>query len=165
MDNDSRLYRFDQSSSVVWHKSASHPREPRAEGLEPSKLDSPDWKSRLPIHAVIQPQGGDEASFLARPRPLLPSIASLSGLEVSHLFAPFGPSKTRLHAVLACAAVPFNEFDAKIRSKSHSSKVSIWIRFRFIAVWPVTRERERERGKKRINLWYRGILCGFLASS
>ncbi|KAG6480552.1 uncharacterized protein LOC122015255 [Zingiber officinale] len=64
------------------------------------------------------------ASFLARQRPLLPSMASLSGLHVAHLFSPFGPSKPRLHAVLACAAVPFNEFDAKVRSKSHSSKKS-----------------------------------------
>ncbi|KAG6484368.1 hypothetical protein ZIOFF_052883 [Zingiber officinale] len=64
------------------------------------------------------------ASFLARHRPLLPSMASLSCLHVAHLFSPFGPSKPRLHAVLACAAVPFNEFDAKVRSKSHSSKKS-----------------------------------------
>ncbi|KAG6537449.1 uncharacterized protein LOC122034349 [Zingiber officinale] len=74
----------------------------------------------MPTVAALLPQ----ATFFSRPRPLPLSITSLYDLHVAHLLSPFGRSKTRLPLVLACSAVPFNEFDAKVRSKIHSSKKS-----------------------------------------
>ncbi|WOK99645.1 hypothetical protein Cni_G08357 [Canna indica] len=80
----------------------------------------------MPTVAALIPH----ASFLSRPRPPPPplvtyptsSISVRRWLHVPSPIAPFGPAKPRSLVTVACSAAPFNEFDAKVGSKSQLSK-------------------------------------------
>ncbi|RRT49244.1 hypothetical protein BHE74_00013834 [Ensete ventricosum] len=75
----------------------------------------------MPTVAALLPR----ASFISLRPPPLPPLISIGRrrLHVPLQVATIGPSRPRLLAIVACSAAPFDEFDAKVGFKKHSSHI------------------------------------------